>query len=304
MGDEIGNLQDRQVWGGERIAPIDPRWGNNLNAAAQFGLSGPGRQMMDQTWGAGRQGLAGIGAGMDYLGQMQGRGPNQFGFDQGTYDTIMGNLAPGVQNMFDVGARDIQQGYDFNVLPGLNMNAGLAGGYGGTKALQQSALGQAQTAGNIQNMGANLWQNAANQATQGGMTGGLQNLGSANAFDQNMLSNYGRFGALGGNLMNQAHSMGVGNIGLGQRSGAQMMDWRQDIIDANKGRYDFEQAAPWMAAGNMMDLINSYRMQGMPQRVGNSWMDALDQAVDIGTGFASAWPFDSGDADTKNTVSY
>jgi hypothetical protein len=170
----------------------------------------------------------------------------------------MGNLMPGTQNAFNVGARDIQQGYDFNVLPGLKMNDAMGGGYGGTKGGQQSALGQAMTAGNIQNMGVDLWQNAANQAQAGAMQGGLSNLSSANNFDTGMLSNYGNFAQLGGDMLGNAYDMGIGNLGLQNQAGNQLQGYNQLRLDADKARWDYNQNAPWVDQAERQRLTQSW----------------------------------------------
>jgi hypothetical protein len=295
VASNIPYLETPRYYGGETVASIDPWYGNNLGNMAQFGMAGTGlgHNFMMRMQEDGKSALDSIGQGMDYMGQMQDRGANRFGLDLGTGAQIAQFLAPGVQNMFDVNARDIQQGYDFNVLPGLNMASGMAGGYGGTKALQQSALGQAQTAGNIQNMGTQLWQNAANQAVQGAMQGGMQNLASANAFDQNMMSNYGRYGALGANMLNNANQMGISNMNASLGAGREYQDYLQSRLDANVDRWNFNEQAPWLDQQQRQALTQSWVNPGAIQYGASPFQNILDAGQMI-AGFAGGMPLGGG----------
>jgi len=292
LAQNIPNLQTPQYYGGETVSSISPWYGNNLGNMSQYGMAGTGlgHDFMMRMQEASHKPLDSIGRGIDYMGQMQDRGANQFGLDLGSGAQIAQFLSPGVQKMFDANARNIQQNYDFNTLPGLNMAAGMAGGYGGTKALQQSALGQAQTAGNIQNMGTQLWQNAANQAVQGAMQGGQQNLASANAFDQNLMSNYGRYGSLGGNLLNQANQMGINNMGASLGAGREYQNYLQSRLDANVDRWNFNQQAPWLDQQQRQALTQSWVNPGAIQ-YGNSPFQNILDAGKMVAGFAGAFPF-------------
>lgn len=282
QGKNIFDLQTPEYFPDSTIAAQNPWMQQSLQDMYGWGQAGGmGNTMMNNLYGQGNQALGAIGQGLDYMQGMQQRGPNDFQYDQGTYDNVMGNLAPGVQNMFDVNARQIQQGYDFNQLPGLNMAASQAGGYGGSKAMQQSALGQAMTAGNIQNMGSNLWMNAANQANAGGMQGGMANLQSANNFDSNMMSNYGRYGQMGANMLGDAYDMGISGLGLGERAGATQQAYDQSLVSADKARWDYEQNAPWVAQAEQQRLAQMFNNPNAIQYGASPFQTGLNAVTGI-----------------------
>lgn len=254
LAGQVGDIAAPEYYQGQLIADQNPWLQQALGGMGDWGGS-MGGDIMNSMYGAGQAGLGGIGRGMDYLTHMQRAGPNQFQYDQDTYDQSFGNLTGGLQNAFDVGARNMQQQFDWGELPGLNMSGALGGAQGSTKQYQQGALGQAMTNQNIQNFGTNMWQNAANRANEAAMTGGLQNLASRNNLDQNMLSGFGRFGALGANLLGQAQDTGVQNLGMGLNAGQIQQGYDQSLIDADKAKWDFEQNAELAHIQNQLGTI-------------------------------------------------
>lgn len=280
LGGQIGDLQTPQYYQDQMIASQNPWMQDALGGMAGYGApGGMGGMAANQMFGAGSQALAGIGQGMDYMSGLQDRGPNQFQYDQGTYDQMFGNLTGGMQNAFDVGAQQMQQGFDWGTLPGLNMEAALGGAQGSTKQFQQGALGQAMTNQAIQQFGTDMWQNAANQAAQAGMSAGAQNLAGANAFDQSMMGNYQNFGQLGGALTGQGYDMGRSNLGLGLQAGQIQQGYDQSQIDADMAKWNFEQQAPWTALDTQLGMINQQKMGGAPGNVGlNPWEGLLQGA--------------------------
>ena len=278
----IEGLQTPEYYQGQLVAGQNPWMQNSLAGMGGWG-AGMGGDMMNQMYGAGQAGLGGIGKGMNYLDKMRQGGPNQFKYDQGTYNKAFNNLSGGMQNAFDQGATQMQQGFDWGQLPGLNMSGALGGAQGSTKQYQQGALGQAMTNQNIQNFGTNMWQNAANQANQNAMSAGAQNLSSANAQDQNIMSGYGQMGQLGGNLMNQGYNMGVGNLGLGLKAGQIQQGYDQSLIDAEQKKWNFEQQAPWLSMQNKLGMMPSPGgvQQGTPGM--SAWEGAM-QGINTGLG--------------------
>lgn len=231
-----------QDWGVGMNDMLSGAYGNLFNSTNQQGLADSMANMSQWGFGAGQDAFGNYGRQLDLLNR---RGPNQFQYDQGTFDQAFGNLTGGLQNQFDLGANQIQQNFDWNALPGLNMSAALGGNQGATKGLQQTALGQAQADQNKMQFGSNLWTNAANQANANAMTGGMANLNTANAFDQQNLGGYMDMAKLGLNT-----GMGAGtnaynmNQGIAQNmltAGTGMQDFLQQDRDYDRTQHYFDQ---------------------------------------------------------------
>jgi hypothetical protein len=186
--------------------------------------------------------------------------------------------------MFSQGAQNIQQGFDWNMLPGLNMANALGGGGANTKFGQAGALGQSQANRNITQFGSDLWGQANQMANQNAYGAGTQNLGSANAFDQNMLNQYGQFAQLGGNQMGQAYDMGTGNLGLGLRAGQMDQGYQQSLIDSQMKKHNFEQQAPWIDQNQRLAMMKNFEMGTMPQTQGMSGWEGALQGAESGLG--------------------
>ena len=151
-----------------------------------------------------------IFTGLDFLNQNQGYQPMEF--RQDLFDNTMSNLMPGMQAQFDSGARDLTRGFTWNTLPGLNMEAAMAGVEGGnTKLGQQTALGQARTQENIADYGMGLYTNALNQAQSAGMAGGQTDAGNFLRGVGQTLQGYGQFGNMGNNLLTKI-AMGMASV--------------------------------------------------------------------------------------------
>lgn len=295
IGGGIADLQTPEYYQGQLVAGQNPWMQQALGGMAGYGQEGGmGYDAANAMMQGGQMGLGAMGQGMDYLGQMQNRGPNQFQYDQGTYDQSFNNLTGGLQNQFDLGALQMQQNFDWNQLPGLNMANALGGGQGSTKFGQSGALGQAMTNQNIANFGSGLWQNAANQANTGAMNAGSQNLASANALDQNLMNQYGQYAQLGSNMMGQGYDMGTNNLGLGLQAGQIQQGYDQSLIDAQMAKHNFEQQAPWLATENKLNMINGQKMGSAPQTTGmNPWQGAMQGALGglglYGAGQKAGW---------------
>ena len=286
----IPNLQTPQYYQGQQVANQNPWQRNSLENMYNYGApGGQGSQIANAQAFGGGVGMDAMGQGYDYLGGMNARGPNEFQYDQGTYDQAFGNLSGGMQNQFDLGARNIQQGFDWNMLPGLNMQNALGGGQGSTKFGQQGALGQAMANQNIQQFGSDLWSNAANQANQNAMTGGSQNLASANNFDNSMMQNYGNYAQLGAGLLQNSTGTSADNFRMQNLAGNQQMNIAQQRIDANKRKWDFNQNAPWMDQAQRQNLTSQWVNPGAIQTGASPFQQGLDTAVGV-AGLASGMP--------------
>ena len=266
----IPQLQTPEYYQGQLVADQSQNTQNSLAGMGNFGQpGGAGYDAMNNVMGAGNQALGAIGQGMDFQQNLANRGPNQFQYDQGTYDQSFNNLSGGLQNAFDLNSQQIQQNFDWNMLPGLNMAGALGGQNGATKQYQQGALGQGLADINKRQFGSDLYMNAANQSNQMGYNAGSQNLGSANAFDNNMMSQYGQMGQLGANLTGQGYDMGVGNLGLQNQAGRQQDTYAQDLINADQNKWNFEQNAPWLDQEARQGLTQSWH-DGNAFQYGNS----------------------------------
>lgn len=254
LAGSVEGLATPEYYQGQQIAGMNPWLAGSLGNMAGWG-SGMGGDMMSAMYGGGMRGLNGIGMGMNYLSQLQQQGPNQFQYDQGTYDQVFGNLSGGLQNAFDLGAQQMQQNFDWNMLPGLNMSGALGGQQGSTKQYQQGALGQAMANQNIANFGSSLWQNAANQANSAAMQGGMQNLQSANSMQGDILRGYGNFGQLGASMLGQGFDMGLQNMNTALAAGQMQQGYDQSLIDADMAKWNFEQQAPWVALQTQLGML-------------------------------------------------
>ena len=290
LASNIPNLQPQQYFPDSTVAPQNPMMEQSIQD--QFGFGQEGGAGYDAQQQMNQQGSNLMGAydqGLDYLNNMNERGPNQFQYDQGTYDQSFGNLSGGMQNQFDLGARNIQQGFDWNMLPGLNMQNAMGGGGGNTKFGQQGALGQAMANQNIQQMGTDLWQTAAFGADRNAMNAGGQNLSSANNFDQNMLANYGMYGDAGTGMMQTGYDMGKSNMGLAQNAAGIQQGYDQSLVDADVQRHNFEQNEPWNRQQNMQNLTNQWRNNASFQDSGMSLLEGAFNGAQAGAGIYNAF---------------
>lgn len=278
LGANIENLPDRQAYQGDWTAGMNPMMMQSLSDQFGWGQEGGmGNTMMNDMYGAGQDVM---GIGVNQANRMAAQGPNQFQYDQGTYDQAFGNLSGGMQNQFDLGARNISRGFDWDMLPGLNMNNALAGGQGSTKFGQAGALGQAMSDQNVMQFGTNMWQNAANQANQNAMSGGAQNLASANAFDGRMLGLIGQ----GGNMLNSAYNMGTQNLGQADAAGRYQQNYDQFAADNERRKWDQEQSLPWDDQNARLNMMKMFEMGSQPTTTGTSALQAGLNGAQTGLG--------------------
>ena len=291
LASNIPNLQTPEYYQGQLIADMSPATQQALAQMNAYGTTGGGGDLMNMNMQAGQMGLGAMGSGLDYMQQLQNQGPNQFQYDQGLYDQTMANQMGGYQGMFDHGAQQMQQNFDWNQLPGLNMANAMGGGGGNTKFGQTGALGQALTDQNILGFGTGLWGQANQMANANAYGAGSQNLNSANNLQGQLLSNYGNYAQLGQGAANSAYDMGKSNIGM-QMAGGNFQDaYNQSLIGADMDKWNFEQNAPWADQQQRQQLTQSWLNPGAIQYGNSPFQNALavgQTAAGIASGGADA----------------
>jgi hypothetical protein len=277
---QVAGLQAPEYYGGNQIAGQNQWQTGALQGMNDWGQAGgQGYQTAEQMYGAGGNMLAQGSQGMsDFLANQQINGANQFQYDQGTFDQSFANQMGGMQNMFDTGANQIQQSFDWGAVPGLNMSNALGGGQGNSMAFRQGALGQMGADQNIAQFGAGMINNATGVAGRDAMTAGGYNLGSENAFDQNQFRNFSAQAGMGADLLGTGFNMGQDNLGMGLDAGNRQFGYDQSVIDAEKAKWDYNQNLPMRHLSNQMGMIpgpGGYTPAG-PQP--SPWAGALNGA--------------------------
>ena len=281
----IPNLQTPQYYQGQLISDMSPATQQALAQMTGFG-AGAGGDLMDMQLQGGQMGLDAMGSGLGYMDQLTNQGPNTFQYDQNLDDHTIANQMGGYQGMFDHGAQQIQQNFDWNQLPGLNMANAMGGGGGNTKFGQQGALGQAMANQNIAGFGADLWGQANQMANANAYGAGSQNLNAANALQGQLLSNYGNYAQLGSGMANNAYDMGKSNIGMQMQGGTFQDAYNQSLIDSQMDKWNFEQQAPWVAQGQLQNLTNQW-INPSAMQYGNSPFQNLLAVGQTAAGIAS-----------------
>jgi len=257
-GQNISNLQDPQAYGGPWTAGLNPMLNQSWMGGMQFGQpGGAGANAADLSGFAGA-GMLGYGAGqgMDYMNQLRQQGPQQYQYDQGTYNQVMGNLMPGLQGQFDAAMRDPTRQFNEQTLPGINMGSIGSGGQFGTKAFNQGAIASRGLQDRAADTASGLWANAANQANQAGYGAGGLNLQSGQNLQNNLLGGYNNMASMGGNLVNQGYNMGAQNLQMQNTIGGQRQAYEQSIIDNQRAQWDQQQQLPWTAQQNRQNLYS------------------------------------------------
>ena len=284
LGGQIADLQTPEYYQGQLVAEQNPWLQNALGGMAGYG-QGMGGDIASLMQGAGTAGLGAFNQGLDYMSGLQGS-PNQFQYDQGTFDTTMQNLMPGLQGSFDEATRDINRNLNWNTLPGLDMS--FADAQGATKQGQASALARGMAQDRSADIGSQLYQNALNQAQTAAYGAGGQNLASANNLQNQLLSQYGNYANIGSGMLNQAYNMGGQNLGMGLQAGQLQQGYDQSLIDAEMAKHNFGQQAPWLALQNQLNMVNAQKMGSAPQTTGMSGWEGALQGAQTGLGIYDA----------------
>jgi len=224
------------------VAGMNPYMSDTLTRMQDFGgAQGMGGQYANNMMGMGMNALGtGLGGYQGQLQALQNRGPNQFRFDQGTYQQMMDNAMPGLRSAVDAQGKISSMGLQSN-LGQLVSDAGAMGGSLGSNPLsklgQGSAALVAQNRLNDQNFAANLYNQANSAATQAGMRAGGANMNALNQNDMNVLSGYGKLAGMGQGLAGAGYGAGLRNLGLGLQAGQIQQGYDQSKLDAEFGRY-------------------------------------------------------------------
>lgn len=236
----VGN-QQFQGYYDPMVAGMNPYLQNSLMGMSEFGgAQGMGGQYASNMMGMGMDALGtGLGGYQGQLNALQNRGPNQFRFDQGTYQQMMDNAMPGLKGMVEAGGRMSSMGLQSN-LGQLTSAAGASGSLGSnplSKLGQGGAALTAQNALNQQQFAAGLYNNANAAATQAGMTAGGANMNALNRNDMNVLGGYGKLAGMGQGLAGAGYGAGLRNLGLGLQAGQIQQGYDQSKLDAEFNRY-------------------------------------------------------------------
>ena len=301
----INQLDERRMNYYDRptVANWNPQMWEANSAQRNFGQ--PGGQGFNNTFQMGLAGGAGLQAGVggiDYLRGLQEQGPNQFNYDQGTFDTTMNNLMPGLQGSYDAAMRDPIRQFNEQTVPGINMGASGAGQAFGTRGSNATAIAARGLQDRAADTAAGLWANAANQANAGGMRGGELNLNSANDMVNTLSQGYQNYGQLGTNQMNQAYNMGVGNLNLNAQGAQNLQNYQQSMIDADKARWDFNQQEKINQPQRAIDAMQALRLGGTPGQSGPSTASNVWNGVQAGLGFYNAFAPQQGMPDNTTFI--
>lgn len=255
-GRNIRNLQDPTSYGGPWSAGLNPMLNQSWMGGMAFGQpggAGANAANISGLAGAGMLGY-GTGQGMDYMNQLRSQGPQQFKYDQGTFNQVMGNLTPGLQGAYDAAMRDPIRQYSEQTIPGINQGAVASGQGFGTRPQNQSAIAARGLADRGADTASGLWMNAANQANQAGYGAGGMNLQSGQALQQNLLGGYSNMANQGGQLLNQGYNMGAQNLQMQNTIGGQRQAYEQQLFDRQREQWNEQQNLPWTAQQNRQNL--------------------------------------------------
>ena len=285
LGGQIAGMPVPQYYPGQTVANQNP-----MQLAGQQGMydygntGGLGDQMRNTMQKYGKQGVQAMDKGLNYANRMQLFGPNQFNYDQGTYDQVMGNLTPGMGGQYDAMMRDPIRQYQEQTIPGINSAAAGSGNSFATIPFNKGAIAARGLADRGADTAANIWTNASNQANQAAYGAGGMNLDSANAQQGNLLDTYGNYASLGGNMLNSAYNMGTGNVNMQNKAGLMQNQFDQNWINSEVDRWNYEQNAPMNHLGQQLDMVNAQRSNAAPRTVGPTLMEQLYNGGQMGAG--------------------
>ncbi len=290
-GSRIADLQQPEYFPESTVAPLNPLMRGTINAMAGFGnTGGTGNRMMNQLWRGGQAGLGAMNTGLDYMGQLRDQGPNQFMYDQGTFDQTMANLTPGLEGVHAALMRDPIRQFREQTIPGINAAAAGAGQSFGTRPFNTGAIAARGLADRSADIGSQLWKNAANQAQRAAMTAGVQNLGSANTLQSDLLSNYGRYAGMAPGMYTSAYNMGTGNIGMRQDAANILQNYNQAQRDDDVARWNFEQNIPIDFLDRQLRMMGAQAMGGPPSGGGGSnWFRDAVAGAQAGNAIWNLW---------------
>ena len=275
---QISGLNPLEYFQGDTVAGLNPAMQGALDQMQGWG-SGMGGTLQNLSALGGGTGMQALGRGYNFMNEMAGM-DSPFQYNQGVFDQTMQNLMPSLQGQFDAATRDINRNLNWQQLPGINMAGVGAGHQGSTKVGQQSALAEGMAQDRAADIGAGLYANAVNQAQDAAMDSGRANLG----FDQSLIGQYGNYGQLGGNLLNQSQNMGLGNIGLQTGAGEFLQGYDQNVLQGDIDRWNFEQQEPGRHLSQQLGLYGGQMMSGNPYVADPSVLSKAMQGAQAGMG--------------------
>ena len=283
----FSDLQTPEYYPGQTYADMNPATGQALDARIGY-AQGMGGDIADLQFQTGQAGANALTQGVDYLGNAMGGQAPQFQFDQGTFDTTMQNLMPGMQGTYDNATRDIDRNLNYNTLPGLNMGAAMGGNMASSALGNNSTLAQGFAQDRKADIGSQIYQNAINQAQGAGMGAGGQNLNAGLSNQQQLLGASGSLASQGLPTLANANVTSQGNINQLQQGGQGYEMYDQQGITDEVNRFNFNQNAPWETAANKVDLYNATSMTPSPT-VGNNTFGNAVQGAQFAGGLYDAY---------------
>lgn len=276
----MGSQPYMQAYGGPYNAAINPLLAQNLS-----NMGTAGNSLYNQTF---QPGLDMMGRGMsgyeNQLSALQNRGPNQFNFDQGTANQIMGNYMPGLQSQAalqgKLSSRALQS--DLGQLMGA---AGAAGQFGtgvGSKLAGQSAAASALNQEALQRNIQNMYMNAQGQANQMGFNSGMANMNALNRNDAQVLGGYGQLANFGKGMT----GMGLQGLDMGLRAGQIQQNLDQFAVDSARKQFMDQQMLPMQdamaRAGLAGQLGQAFGKTTTHSKSNPSFMSSLGQLGSFG----------------------
>lgn len=248
----MGSQPYMQAYGGPYNAAINPMLQGAMGTMYDGGM-GMYNQMFQPGLDAYGRGMGGYEA---QLNALQNRGPNQFRFDQGTYQQLMDNAMPGLRSAVDAQGKISSMGLQSNLgqlISGAGANTGAFGSNPMSKLGQGSAALIAQNRLNDQTFAANLYNQANSQATAAGMNAGSANMNALNRNDMNVLGGYGNLANMGRGMA----GMGLQGLNMGLKAGQMQQGLDQFGIDMARQQFMDKQTIPMADAMNRAQLAGN-----------------------------------------------
>ena len=246
----MGSQPYAQAYGGPYNAAINPMLQGSLGGMYDGGMS-----MYNQMFQPGMDTMnRGMGGYEGQLNALQNRGPNQFRFDQGTYQQMMDNAMPGLKSAVDAQGKMSSMALQSNL--GQLVSGSAGAGFGSnplSKLGQGGAAMQAQTALNNQQFAAGLYNQANSAATNAGMQAGGANMNALNRNDSQVLGGYGNLANMGRGMA----GMGMQGLNMGLKAGQIQQNMDQFGVDSARQQFMDQQTIPMQDAMNRAQLAGN-----------------------------------------------
>ena len=261
---DVLGMDPAEFYPGRTFAHMDPAQTRGYLSMVNYGQPGGfGYLTRQNQLGQGMAGLTNLAGGTGFVGDLASMGGPQFGYDQGTFDTTLQNLMPGLQGSYDEATRDIFRNLTEGTLPGLDMAAAMSGNTASTRAGVAEGIATRGAQDRAADIGSQLTQNALNQAQRAAMLGGQQNLGADLRTQGNILQGFQSLANVGLPGLSNALTTDINNLQMQIAGGGAFQDMAQKRINEDIARWEFEQQAPWDLWSNQLNLINATTPAGM-----------------------------------------